>query len=292
MVNCLVTWWFRPRQNGGWPHFWPSTASDYVESVWVRAPESSDFRLKSIKNHAKALILQGFYGSGRRGRKFESCHLDHKSKQRGIASLFAFIVGYSSSAWLLLRNNASSHIPPEDLQARLQGAGRGYHGAKRSYLVTSTILALRSISQSYFLCLLHRIFWGLTVCFGHSLEDDEEGYPRILSCFLNCTVRLRHLKLLISSISTQSFHDGIFDPLHRCIRWEVFLNTLHWNFDFLLLVRLLVRLFFGQYRLYPFFGKNPCLTQLFHLNGLCERRCGFSFVDIIGKILLFLLIEI
>ena len=76
--------------------------------------------------------------SGRRGRKFESCHLDHKSKKRGTASLFAFIVGYSSSAWLLLRNNSSSHIPPEDLQARLQGAGRGYHGAKRSYLVTST----------------------------------------------------------------------------------------------------------------------------------------------------------
>ena len=66
------------------------------------------------------------------------------------------------------------------------------------------------------------------------------------------------------------------------------MNTLHWNFDF----RLLVRLFFGQYRFYPFFGKNPCLTQLFHLNGLCERRCGFSFVDIIGKIFLFLHVEI
>ena len=34
--------------------------------------------------------------------------------------------------------NASSHTPPEDRQACLSGAERGYHGAKRSYLVTST----------------------------------------------------------------------------------------------------------------------------------------------------------
>ena len=33
---------------------------------------------------------------------------------------------------------ASSHTPPEDRGARLPGAGRGYHEAKRSYLVTST----------------------------------------------------------------------------------------------------------------------------------------------------------
>ena len=61
-------------------------------------------------------------------------HSHHKSKKRGTAPLFAFKVGYSSSAWLLLRNNASSHIPPEDLQACLQGAGRGYHGAAWSSL--------------------------------------------------------------------------------------------------------------------------------------------------------------
>ena len=60
---------------------------------WV-ALESTDFRYKSTKNHPKALILQGFYGSGRRSRKFESCHLDHRSKnERHRLSFFALIVG-------------------------------------------------------------------------------------------------------------------------------------------------------------------------------------------------------
>lgn len=35
-----------------------------MDTVRVRAHESSDFRLKSIENHSKTLILQGFYGSG------------------------------------------------------------------------------------------------------------------------------------------------------------------------------------------------------------------------------------
>ena len=119
---------------------------------------------------------------------------------------------------------------------------------------------------------------GLCVRKGNKKRDSPpqtpqkgQTYPRVLSCFLNCTVRLRHLKLLISSISTQSFHDGIFDPLHRCIRWEVFLNTLHWNFDFRLLIRLLVRLFFGQYRLYPFFGKNPLPDSAFSFEWLVQE---------------------
>ena len=133
-----------------------------MDTVRVRAHESSDFRLKSTENQPKVLILQDFYGSGRRGRKFESCHLDHKSKKRGTAPLFAFKVGYSSSAWLLLRNNASSHIQPEDLQARLQGAGRGYHGAKRSYLVTSTKEKHFLFWKCFFLCLCLRRKYTLT----------------------------------------------------------------------------------------------------------------------------------
>ena len=39
-----------------------------MDTVRVRAHESSDFRLKSIKNHSKTLILQGFYGSGHHHR--------------------------------------------------------------------------------------------------------------------------------------------------------------------------------------------------------------------------------
>ena len=52
-----------------------------MEIVLTRAPESSDFRLKSIKNHSTPLILQGFYGLGRRCRRFESCHSDQKSAE-------------------------------------------------------------------------------------------------------------------------------------------------------------------------------------------------------------------
>ena len=89
-----------------WPHLWPSTASDYVESVWVRAPESSDFRYKSIKNHSKTLILQGFYGSGRRSRKFESCHLDQNRLWEQSQSPFSL-----SSAPQILRADRASVSP-------------------------------------------------------------------------------------------------------------------------------------------------------------------------------------
>ena len=61
--------------------------------------------------------------SGRRSRKFESCHLDHKEKVP-ISGTFSLCLCVAFSPWLLLCNNASSVSPPGDLQARLQGAGR------------------------------------------------------------------------------------------------------------------------------------------------------------------------
>ena len=72
-----------------WPHLWPSTGSDYVDAVCWVALESTDFRYKSTKNHPKALILQGFYGSGRRSRKFESCHLDHFGSEKRFSEPFS-----------------------------------------------------------------------------------------------------------------------------------------------------------------------------------------------------------
>ena len=42
-----------------------------MDAVCYEALESIDFRYESIENHPKVLILQGFYGSGRRSRKFE-----------------------------------------------------------------------------------------------------------------------------------------------------------------------------------------------------------------------------
>ena len=61
-----------------------------METVLLRAHESSDFRLKSIENHSKTLILQGFYGSGPRGRGFKSRHLDQKGKH-AILRVFLFV---------------------------------------------------------------------------------------------------------------------------------------------------------------------------------------------------------
>ena len=63
-----------------------------MDTVRVRAHESSDFRLKSTENQPKVLILQDFYGSGPRGRKFESCHSDQKHKGHQKVSL-VFLVG-------------------------------------------------------------------------------------------------------------------------------------------------------------------------------------------------------
>ena len=58
---------------------------------WV-ALESTDFRYKSTKNHPKALIIQGFYGSGTGGREFESRHFDQKYGESIALPIFLFVV--------------------------------------------------------------------------------------------------------------------------------------------------------------------------------------------------------
>ena len=102
--------------NSAWPHFWPFTASDYVETVLVRAPESIKFGLKSIKNHSKALILQGFYGLGRRCRRFESCHSDQnrgfdRTKSRKVGLLCGiFITSRKDYIMIILRLGKAKSI--------------------------------------------------------------------------------------------------------------------------------------------------------------------------------------
>ena len=79
-----------------------------METVLDRAPESIKFGLKSIKKHAKTLILQGFLRSGRRSRKFESCHLDQKAKGTARRS-FCFFSWCVNSTWL--RSNCKFAYP-------------------------------------------------------------------------------------------------------------------------------------------------------------------------------------
>ena len=53
-----------------WPHLWPSTASDCVETVRTRASESILFGLKSTEKSTKVVKKLSSYASGRRSRKF------------------------------------------------------------------------------------------------------------------------------------------------------------------------------------------------------------------------------
>ena len=63
-----------------WPQFWPSTGSDYVETVLLRAPESTDFRLKSIKKMRKSRKKSVSFCLGPRCRRFKSCHSDQNCR--------------------------------------------------------------------------------------------------------------------------------------------------------------------------------------------------------------------
>ena len=69
-VGEIMEFGFRPQCR-------PSTVPDYVETVRIRAHEGIKFGLKSVKKHAKTLILQGIAYLGPSGRRFESCRSDH-----------------------------------------------------------------------------------------------------------------------------------------------------------------------------------------------------------------------
>ena len=77
-MNRLVTWRYELAiiaarfwdENSAWPHLWPSTASDYVETVRTRASESIVFGLKSTEKSTKVVKKQWRICSGRRSRKF------------------------------------------------------------------------------------------------------------------------------------------------------------------------------------------------------------------------------
>ena len=103
-MNRLVTWryefaiiatWVLDRIVA-WPHLWPSTASDYVETVLTRASESTVFGLKSTKKSTKVVKKRWRICSGRGSRRFESCHLDHKEKHPMRVLFFMLDGGFSN----------------------------------------------------------------------------------------------------------------------------------------------------------------------------------------------------
>ena len=87
-VNRLVTWRYEFTiiaarfldENSAWPHLWPSTASDYVETVLTRASESTVFGLKSTIKSTKVVKKRWRICSGTSGRSPISA-----SKKRGNA---------------------------------------------------------------------------------------------------------------------------------------------------------------------------------------------------------------
>ena len=58
-----------------------------METVLTRASESIVFGLKSTKKSTKVVKKRWRICSGRRSRKFESCHLDHKESTALVAVL-------------------------------------------------------------------------------------------------------------------------------------------------------------------------------------------------------------
>ena len=71
-----------------WPHLWPSTASDYVETVRTRASESIVFGLKSIKKSTKLVKKRWRICSGRWSREFESRRLARERAKNFALSFF------------------------------------------------------------------------------------------------------------------------------------------------------------------------------------------------------------
>ncbi len=63
-----------------------------METVRRGASESIVFGHESPEKPPKSRKKLSSYASGRRSRKFESCHLDQKSKGNGLSVLFAFLV--------------------------------------------------------------------------------------------------------------------------------------------------------------------------------------------------------
>ena len=65
-------------ENSAWPHLWPSTGSDYVETVRTRASGSTVFGLKSTQKSTKVVKKWWRICSGPRGRWFKSSHSEYK----------------------------------------------------------------------------------------------------------------------------------------------------------------------------------------------------------------------
>ena len=68
-----------------------------MEAVLLRAPESTDFRLKSIKKMRKSRKKSVSFCLGPRCRRFESCHSDQKRKEGDKLLLFVFRLNFIDS---------------------------------------------------------------------------------------------------------------------------------------------------------------------------------------------------
>ncbi len=91
---------------------------------------------------------------------------------------------------------ASSHTPPEDRQARLSDVGRGYHGAKRCYLVTSTKKQPKTsyfdLLSAAFLYIFHKIgCFQLTTCLPYFF-----AFYWIFHCFFSILLKIPFLCFL------------------------------------------------------------------------------------------------
>ena len=124
-----------------WPHLWPSTDLDCVETVLTRAPESTVFGLKSTKKQTKVVkrLLRDASGTG--GLEFESPHFDQK-KKRALAVLFFFFVGAGEENFTL-RSRRSSFFKRNRRKACFSAASADWsHNWPRQNLLFSYFMNL------------------------------------------------------------------------------------------------------------------------------------------------------
>ena len=98
------------------------------------------------------------------------------------------------------RHCASSHTPSEVRQARLSGAGRGYHGAKRSYLVTLIVSGIKSRRCFLSRCSFFKLAVPGTVQVRIPTADADAVF---IKHFYNQKVFIRYCLKAVLSKSTQ-----------------------------------------------------------------------------------------
>jgi len=153
---------------------------DCVETVRTRASESIVFGLKSPQKSQKSLKNQVCNSSGRRSRRFESCHLDHK-ESTALAAVLSLCLGWRGGEHDLrskcrfafaARRSASSLVRRRACKSSRNARIPCHLDHKKPWK--------HYRFQGFLLCPLRSFFGGVT-----QLATQIHGTPRLLYFLLN-----------------------------------------------------------------------------------------------------------